>query len=129
MPTRQAAPRPSRKPIEKLNAPGGKSKALAGSKCTAPVRITATLVISVPIHSVTVSLPMAPIVRAKSAMLGAPEVPGALGEADGGRRDLQRPAEDELPDEQEGGQAPPALAPVALAQVHVGAAGAGQRRP
>jgi len=53
-----AAPNPSRKPIEKLKAPGGKSKASAGLKFKAPVTITASVVKSVPIHKVTVSLPM-----------------------------------------------------------------------
>ena len=37
MPTRVAAPRPSRKPIEKWNASGGKSNATRGLKCAAPV--------------------------------------------------------------------------------------------
>ena len=58
MPTRAAAPRPNRNPVEKWKAPSGKSKAMAGSKWNAPVTITASVVTSVPTHSVTVSVPM-----------------------------------------------------------------------
>ena len=54
MPMRVAAPRPRRKPSEKSNAPGGKSKATCGSKCSAPVAITASVVTSVPTQSATV---------------------------------------------------------------------------
>ncbi len=43
-----------RKPKEKSNAPGGKSKAILGSKCRAPVTTTTMTVTIVPIHSVTV---------------------------------------------------------------------------
>ena len=51
MPIRDAAPSPRKKPSEKLNAPGGKSKAMCGLKCVAPVRITPTTHTSVPTQS------------------------------------------------------------------------------
>ena len=53
-----AAPKPKRKPSEKLNAPGGKSKARAALKCIAPVTITASVVSNVPIHKLTVIVPI-----------------------------------------------------------------------
>ena len=59
MPTRDAAPRPIRKPNEKLNAPGREIEGAAGSKCSAPLTITASVVSSVPIQRLTVSVPIA----------------------------------------------------------------------
>ena len=57
MPTRAEAPRPSRKPSENVNAPGGTSNATDGWKYSAPLTITASVVTNVPIHSVTVRRP------------------------------------------------------------------------
>jgi hypothetical protein len=58
MPIRVAAPKPKKKPSEKLNAPGGKSKAIPELKLKTPVTITASVVRIVPIHKLTVNLPM-----------------------------------------------------------------------
>ena len=74
MPTRDAAPRPNRNPTENENAPEGTSKASAGSKCIAPVTITAAVVRSVPIQRLTVSVPIDPMRRYSSAMLTAPTI-------------------------------------------------------
>ena len=59
--------------MEKLNAPGGKSKASRELKWKAPVTITASVVKMVPIQRLTVSLPMKVILRYKSAMFRRPE--------------------------------------------------------
>ena len=53
---REAAPSPRKKPSEKVNAPGGKSNAMRGLKCVAPVTITAITVTNVPAQSETVIL-------------------------------------------------------------------------
>ena len=58
MPIRDAAPSPKSRPIENLNASGGRSNATAGSKCSAPVTITPSVVARVPSQSATVSLPI-----------------------------------------------------------------------
>ncbi len=63
MPMREAAPRPMKKPREKLKAPGGKSKAFAGSKWRRPVPMTAAVVSRVPAQSATVSFPIGPMAR------------------------------------------------------------------
>src|SRR4029079_4056243 len=151
MPMRDEAPRPIRKPREKLKAPGGKSKATRASKWRAPVTITAAVVSRVPAHRAPGRGRHEPHARERGATVAdgaveerhvqhahrrrhqgevevgerGPEVPEVLGEPDVAGGDLQRAAEDELPDEQEGGQPAPSLAPVALAQVDVAAPGPG----
>ena len=59
---------------------------------------------------------------------GAPEIAHVLREADVTGRDLERPAEDELPDEEKGQQCAQARVPECFAKIEVGSAGAGHRR-
>ena len=72
MPTREAAPRPKRNPSENVNAPGGKSKARAALKCIVPVMITASVVSNVPIHRLTVIVPIEVMRRYSSTILMTP---------------------------------------------------------
>ena len=56
-----------------------------------------------------------------------PDIPRVAGEPDVARGDFEGAAEDELPDEQERHQPAEALAAVGLAEIHVAAAGTGHR--
>jgi hypothetical protein len=60
---------------------------------------------------------------------GPPEIARVASEADVARRDLQGPAQDELPDEEEGHEPSPGARAVALAQVEVASPRTGQGRP
>ncbi len=75
MPMREAAPRPIRKPSEKLKAPGGKSNATPGSNRTSPVAITTSVVTSVPTHKLTVIFAIDVMRRYSRAMLRRPTAP------------------------------------------------------
>jgi len=59
-------------PTENEKAPGGASKASAGSKWRAPVTMTAAVVSSVPAHRLTVRRPIDPIFRYSRAMFSTP---------------------------------------------------------
>ena len=144
MPTRAEAPRPSRKPSENVNAPGGTSNATRRLEVQraaddhgqrrhqradpqrdrqSPDRFDA------PVEQRDVDDPH----RHRDGddrrpRHVRPEVARVLGKADVARGNLQRTRQDELPDEQERHQAPHLLASEALAQVLVGAARARHRR-
>ena len=72
MPMRADAPSPMKKPSEKLNASGGKSKAMAGLKFSAPLTMTASVVTRLPTQSVTVRRLIESMRRYSSAMFTAP---------------------------------------------------------
>ena len=127
------------------SAPGGHVERDApGRSASRRSTITAAVVSSVPIQRLTVSLPIESMRRYSSAMLtsadddrdgdGAalrqrrPDVAEVPREADVAGGNLQRPAQDELPDEEERNQATPALPAEALAQVAVRPARPGHRR-
>ena len=145
MPMREAAPRPMKKPSEKLNAPGGKSNAM----CAIEVQRAGDdhgerRSTSVPTQSDTVIFAIDVMRRYSSTMLrmpttavtsetgprrqARPDVAEVLREADVARRDLERPAEDELPDEQERHQASERLAAEGLAQIDERSARSRHRR-
>ena len=97
--------------------------------------MTASVVSSVPIHSVTVSAPIDSMRRYSSAMFtdahdhrdgrrrrrgpSRPDVARVVGEPDVAGGDLERAAQDELPDEQERHQPARSVGPEPFAQVLV----------
>ncbi len=144
MPTRDAAPRPSRKPSEKSNAPGGKSNARPRVEIERPAgddggrrqqranpeadrerpdRFDAAIEQD-DVEEADASRDEEDVDRRQIR----PDVARIAGEADVARGNLERPAEDELPDEEERDQSAEALAAIGLAEVHVTAAGARHRR-
>jgi hypothetical protein len=114
-----ARPYPSANPVEKRNAPGGKSSAGPEPKRAtwiAPLTMIEPTASSMPAHSSTVSLPTAVICRYRTAVTSRPtaaassrgcqgppgreKVAGALRDADVAGAHLERPAQQKLPDDE-----------------------------
>ena len=143
MPTRDAAPRPSRKPSEKSNAPRRKverTRRVEVERAARDHRRRRQHRAEPEADGERADRLDAPIQQddVQHADAGGdekdvarsevgPDIPRVAGEPDVAGRDFERAAQDELPDEEERHQPAEALAAVGLAEIPVAAARAGHR--
>ena len=140
MPMRVAAPRPMRRPVENLKAPGVHVEGLRGIEVDGAGRDHGERRRhrADPQHHGQPSDRFDAAVEQRDVQKtdhhrdanrpagrqSGPEVPRVVREPDVARRDFERPAEQELPDEQEGQEASDVRRAEALSQVAIRAAGA-----